>query len=67
MVPSVNVTAPVGLAEALPEGATIAVRFTDWPKTLGFGLAVIVVRLAALLTTCEVALDEEAEKLLSPA
>jgi hypothetical protein len=65
-VPSVKVTAPVGIAEAPPEATTLAVRATGWPKALGLGFAVKVVTLAALLTTCETTLDAEFEKLLSP-
>ena len=67
MVPSVNVTTPVGSAEVVPVAATVAVRVTLWPKTLGFGLAARVVALGALLTTCETPLDVEVKKLLSPA
>ena len=66
VVPSVNVTAPVGIAEAVPEATMLAVRVTGWPKALGLGFAVKVIVVAALFTTCETALDAEFEKLLSP-
>jgi hypothetical protein len=66
VLPSVKVTAPVGIAEAPPEATTLAVRLAGWPKALGLGFAVKAVTLAALLTTCEIALDAEVEKLPSP-
>jgi len=36
--PSLKVTVPLGVPDPPPEAATIAVRVTAWPKTLGLGL-----------------------------
>src|ERR1700736_2802310 len=67
MDPSANATTPVGIAEELLQPATVAVRITFWPKTLGFGDPASVVVVAPLLTICETGPDVELEKLVSPA
>ena len=50
VVPSRNVTVPVGVPVAGGTGATVAVNVTDWPKTDGLGDDVRVVVVVAPLT-----------------
>src|ERR1700694_5514912 len=66
MDPSANATTPVGITEELLKPATVAVRVTLWPKTLGFGDPASAVVVAPLLTICETGPDVEPEKLESP-
>jgi len=66
VAPSLKVTVPVGVPEPGETAATVAVKVTDCPTTLGFALDVRVVMLPAWLTTCETALEVEVEKFVSP-
>jgi hypothetical protein len=47
VVPSINVTVPVGVPPV--EGETVTMKVTHWLNTLGFGLAVTVVVVGAWL------------------
>lgn len=49
VVPSTNVTVPVGLPGV---AVTVAVKVTCWPEVIVLGLAVTVVVVAALFTVC---------------
>src|ERR1700674_1884148 len=66
---SANVTVPVGAPLPPPDGLTVAVSVTAWPKTLGVGALVRAVALGLLLTGCVTPLAPEADeerKLPSP-
>ncbi len=52
VLPSRNVTMPVGVPVAGATGVTVAVNVTIWPDTLGLALLVNVVAVFALFTTC---------------
>jgi hypothetical protein len=63
--PSEKITAPVGLAEALP--LTVAVKLTFWPHTEGLTEETSsVTLLPALLTICVMAVELLAVKFVSP-
>jgi hypothetical protein len=66
LVPSLNVTVPVGVPEAGLVAVTVAVNVTDWPKTDGLADEVRVVLLEAWLTFCVNAVDVLPVKLESP-
>jgi hypothetical protein len=61
-----KVTVPLGVPEPGDTAATVAVKVTDWPCTLGFALELRVVVVLALLTTWDSALDVEVVKFVSP-
>jgi hypothetical protein len=52
VVPSANVTLPVGVPDAPHELDTAAVRVIDWPKLLGFGAVASAVADDLLLIVC---------------
>ncbi len=67
VVPSIKVTLPVAVPVAGDTAETVAVKVTDCPSEEGFGAAVTLVVVAALLTTCEKAgLEVLVVKLPSP-
>jgi len=66
VAPSLKVTVPVGVPEPGEAAATVAVKVTDCPKTLGLALEASVVVLFAWFTTWDSALDVEPVKLVSP-
>jgi hypothetical protein len=67
VVPSINVTVPVGVPAPGETALTVAVKWTGWPKTEGFWLEATVVELSALLTVSIAAVvDELALKFVSP-
>jgi hypothetical protein len=67
VVPSLNVTVPVGVPLPGAVVLTVAVNVTDWPNTDGFVDDATVVLVAAAFTVC-VRLEELlAEKFESPA
>jgi hypothetical protein len=63
VAPSLNVTVPVGVPAV---DVTVAVNVTDCPNVDGFSAEVSAVAVAALLTTCETALDVLILKFESP-
>jgi len=52
VVPSLNVTVPVGVPEPGAVTLTAAVNVTDCPKSVGFALEVTTVVVVFKLTTC---------------
>jgi hypothetical protein len=66
VVPSLNVTVPVGVPAPGDTGATVAVNVTDWPKTAGFAEEVTLVVVAVWLTVWATTADVLAVKLVSP-
>ena len=64
VVPSIKETVPVGVPPAAPE--TVITKLTDWLNTLGFGLAVTVVVVAAWLMVWDKTLEVLAVVLASP-
>ena len=50
MVPSINVTEPVGVPPA--DGCTVAVKITDWPNVAGFRFDATLVVAVACVTVC---------------
>ena len=69
VLPSLNVTVPVGVPLAGAAAATVAVNVTDWPKTDGFDEDVTAVVLLAWFTTCGFVFSEPVlvAKFASPA
>lgn len=63
-VPSIKVTVPVGVPPVA--GATVTTKLIHWLNTLGFGLAVKVVVVAAGLMVCDKTLEVLAVVLASP-
>ena len=64
IVPSKNVTLPVGVRLLLP--VIVAVNVTLWPAVAGFRLLVRVVAVVAALITSVNVLEVDAELLASP-
>ena len=64
VVPSMNVTEPVGMPGAVE--VTVAVNVTGIPKTDGFAEDVTVVAVASILTTCVIVFEVLTPKLASP-
>jgi hypothetical protein len=65
VVPSINVTVPVGVPAPGELAVTLAVNVTDWPKTEGFG-AEATLTVKAGLTFWLTALDVLVVKSTSP-
>ena len=66
VAPSLNVTVPVGIPAPGDVAVTVAVRVTDWPKTVGFAEEVTVVEVLVLFTVCVRAAEVLVLKLPSP-
>ncbi len=67
VVPSIKVTLPVAVPAPGDCAETVAVKVTACPSEEGFGAAVTLVVVAALLTTCvKAGLDVLELKLVSP-
>ena len=66
LVPSLNVTVPVGVPAPSPEALTLAVNTTDCPNTVGFVEDVNVVAVPSWLTVCVKADEVFVLKLPSP-
>ena len=69
VLPSLNVTVPVGVPLAGAAAVTVAVKVTDCPKTEGFADEVTPVVLLAWFTTCGFVFSEPVlvAKFVSPA
>ncbi len=65
VVPSLKITLPVAAPAPGGWAETVALNVTDCPKKEGFGTAVTLVVVAALLTTSAKVLDVLAAKLVS--
>ena len=63
---SSKMTVPLGVPAPCATAATVTVKVTDWPKTLGLAEEVTVVVVAAELTTWEIAGEMLIVKLESP-
>src|SRR5262249_61580713 len=66
VVPSREVTVPVGVPAPGATAATVAVKVTDCPNTVGFVADTTVALLLALLTVCGSVVEMLLEKLVSP-
>jgi hypothetical protein len=66
LVPSLNVTVPVGVPVPGEVAVTVAVRVTDWPDTEGLTDDARTVPLLALVTVCVTTPEVLVLKLLSP-
>src|SRR6266853_3289280 len=66
LVPSWNVTVPVGVPVLGETGLTVAVKITDWPKTEGWAEEVTAVALVARLTVWVTTSEVLVLKLVSP-
>jgi hypothetical protein len=66
VVPSLNVTVPIGVPLPGAITLTVAFRVTDWFKTDGFGVAVSAVVVEGTFTVCVTAVDVLARKLVAP-
>ncbi len=64
--PSLKITVPVGVPAPGATALTVAVKVTDWPKTVGFGDEASVVTLSALLTVCVRVEETFVRKFASP-
>lgn len=61
-----KVTLPVGVPAPAPIAVTVAVKLTDWPKTLGLGAEATPAAVKAMLTVCVSVLDVLPLKFTSP-
>ena len=66
VAPSLNVTVPVGVPDAGDAAATVAVKVTDWPNTLGLAEDPSDVVVAPWFTVCVRPDEVDPVKLVSP-